>query len=102
MQCEQAADRLRAQPRFRSFLLRARTAPRVARSRSSRGLPRLLAALPKALYISPLSRALRLAVQDIALSRRKHGFESRRARQRHALTGQLLRLQWLMARPQPP
>jgi hypothetical protein len=26
-------------------------------------------------------RALRLAVQDIALSRRKHGFESRRARQ---------------------
>jgi hypothetical protein len=27
------------------------------------------------------SRALRLAVQDIALSRRKHGFDSRRARQ---------------------
>jgi hypothetical protein len=26
-------------------------------------------------------RALRLAVQDAALSRRKHGFDSRRARQ---------------------
>src|SRR5690242_9013450 len=27
-----------------------------------------------------VARALRLAVQDIALSRRKHGFDSRRAR----------------------
>jgi hypothetical protein len=44
----------------------------------------LLAAPPKCLYISPRSSALRLAVQDVALSRRKHGFESRRARQRNA------------------
>ena len=35
----------------------------------------------KALYTSPRLRALRLAVQDAALSRRKHGFDSRRARQ---------------------
>ena len=34
----------------------------------------------KRLYISPASSALRLAVQDAALSRRKHGFDSRRAR----------------------
>ena len=41
------------------------------------------------LYVAPspqrrlrVVRALRLAVQDAALSRRKHGFESRRARQR--------------------
>lgn len=32
------------------------------------------------LYV-PAPRALRLAVQDAALSRRKHGFDSRRARQ---------------------
>src|SRR5262245_56300600 len=30
-----------------------------------------------------VDRALRLAVQDIALSRRKHGFDSRRARQQN-------------------
>src|SRR5438045_2336900 len=30
---------------------------------------------------SALSRPLRLAVQDVALSRRKHGFESRRGHQ---------------------
>jgi integrase len=48
----------------------------------------LLAALRKGLYMSRALRdialaycALRLAVQDIALSRRKHGFDSRRARQ---------------------
>jgi hypothetical protein len=36
------------------------------------------------LYVARVeSRALRLAVQDIALSRRKHGFDSRRARQRN-------------------
>jgi hypothetical protein len=33
-------------------------------------------------------RALRLAVQDAALSRRKHGFDSRRARQGNQLVSQ--------------
>ena len=47
----------------------------------------LLAARRKPLYTSPrfasrMLRALRLAVQDAALSRRKHGFDSRRARQK--------------------
>ena len=37
------------------------------------------------LRIQPLERPLRLAVEDIALSRRKHGFESRRGR--HILSG---------------
>src|SRR5262249_27368675 len=51
----------------------------------------LVAAWGKGLYMSPalcigIRRyicALRLAVQDIALSRRKHGFDSRRARQKN-------------------
>jgi hypothetical protein len=38
--------------------------------------------MSRALTVSmPSHCALRLAVQDIALSRRKHGFDSRRARQ---------------------
>ena len=36
--------------------------------------------LKKAGGLTPFQCALRLAVQDIALSRREHGFESRRAR----------------------
>ena len=36
----------------------------------------------EAATIASAARAHRLAVQDVALSRRKHGFESRRARQR--------------------
>ena len=46
------------------------------RRSSARCLP-----LREGLYMSPRLRALRLAVQDAALSRRKHGFDSRRARQ---------------------
>src|SRR5689334_24997097 len=47
-----------------------------------------LAPCPEALYTSrrfPNARALRLAVQDVALSRRKHGFDSRRARQKRSV-----------------
>jgi hypothetical protein len=52
-----------------------RTVPRLG------GAPSHLAACGKPPYTSRRSRALRLAVQDAALSRRKHGFDSRRARQ---------------------
>jgi hypothetical protein len=58
-----------------------RRAPQAAR-RAELTLPgRVLAAPRKAPYTSPRLSALRLAVQDAALSRRKHGFDSRRARQ---------------------
>ena len=75
--------------------------PRLRRSAPVGGL---LAARGKALYISPLIRgrfvrALRLAVQDAALSRRKHGFDSRRARQYGVIRGR--RTPQLSAPPAP-
>ena len=45
-----------------------------------------------------LTRAHRLAVQDAALSRRKHGFESRWARQGCKTRYTLIRIKWVVRR----